>query len=123
MLLWVFNVFVSTSQRPDFKVRRPEYDSVSQMGGSTVQVCDWSHSEKEEPEEEQEEEPPSEDSSAGFYKQRGFSGSSDQDLGASAPTSEDWMDSEEEERSPYDCPHALELDMGDGEMVEGYRKS
>ncbi|XP_070840940.1 interferon gamma receptor 1 [Chaetodon trifascialis] len=27
---------------------------------------------------------------------------------------------EEEERSPYDCPHVLQVDMGDGDMVTGY---
>lgn len=28
---------------------------------------------------------------------------------------------EEEERSPYDCPHTLQVDLGDGEMATGYR--
>lgn len=31
------------------------------------------------------------------------------------------IDSEEEERSPYDCPHSLQVDLGDGEMATGYR--
>lgn len=26
----------------------------------------------------------------------------------------------EEERSPYDCPHVLQVDIGDGEMVDAY---
>lgn len=34
-----------------------------------------------------------------------------------------FMDSEEgeEERSPYDCRQNLQMDMGDGDMVTGYR--
>lgn len=32
-----------------------------------------------------------------------------------------YTDSEEEEWSVYDCPHTLQVDLGDGEMATGYK--
>ncbi|XP_041789472.1 interferon gamma receptor 1 isoform X2 [Chelmon rostratus] len=33
------------------------------------------------------------------------------------------LEEEEEERSPYDSPHVLQVDMGDGDMATGYTSS
>lgn len=81
-----------------------------------------------------------EENNPGEYVQRGLLGGSNQELEAaglipkghrtdddSADESEKtecvYMNSEEgeEERSPYDSPHNLQMDMGGGEMVTGYR--
>ncbi|XP_042255827.1 interferon gamma receptor 1 [Thunnus maccoyii] len=73
-----------------------------------------------------------------LYMERGLSESSNEDLGAARLRSEGHrtdddslddsvktecvsLDSEEEERSPYDCPHT-HMDMGDGDFVLGYNK-
>lgn len=115
------------SQKPDPRDQALKYDDVRQneIEISAVRVTDEPC--KKPSVSSEEENNPYEDLQRGLLEAAGWIPKGHRTDDDSADDSEKTecvsMDSKEgeEERSPYDRPHNLQIDMGDGDMATGYR--